>query len=317
MNVPVSFALEAQHATIQELVKLVDGLSASQGQMSPRDRNTFANVQMGLYAIAQAPAVFLSPAIHAQLKDAVAAYPEEGDTSREEMLWRPTGWLYSPAPLVQVRWRLPEDIAFFGGRELVPIQGVVWNFGLHVQRSTGEVTTELGIHGFSHARVGDTALHPTLHIYYREGETIGRRDPDPDQGGDQRDFPDEMWQLVQWVLVLNTFLKQTLLRTDEVPAERHLRKRWQRQYRKAAPPIHVVALRQVAHVPKPIGDEGLIEVTPEPVVWHCQWIVRGHWRRQWHPSTRTHEVQWIDSYLKGPEDQPLKAPAATVYAARR
>lgn len=34
-------------------------------------------------------------------------------------------------------------------------------------------------------------------------------------------------------------------------------------------------------------------------------VVRGHWRRQWHPSLQEHRHIWIDSHVKGPADAPL------------
>lgn len=36
-----------------------------------------------------------------------------------------------------------------------------------------------------------------------------------------------------------------------------------------------------------------------------RWTVRGHSRRQWHPSTKTHEVVWIEPHTAGPRDAPL------------
>jgi hypothetical protein len=48
--------------------------------------------------------------------------------------------------------------------------------------------------------------------------------------------------------------------------------------------------------------------------WKQRWLVRGHLRAQWYPSTKSHQVIWIAPYLKGPEDAPLKLP---VYAVTR
>lgn len=44
---------------------------------------------------------------------------------------------------------------------------------------------------------------------------------------------------------------------------------------------------------------------PQIVEWNHRWIVRGHWRNQWHPSLQTHRQRWIFPHIKGPEDQPL------------
>ncbi|MES8350251.1 hypothetical protein U6T76_12335, partial [Cutibacterium acnes] len=39
---------------------------------------------------------------------------------------------------------------------------------------------------------------------------------------------------------------------------------------------------------------------------HTRFLVRGHWRQQYHPSDHSHRPRWINSYLKGPEGAPLK-----------
>jgi hypothetical protein len=41
------------------------------------------------------------------------------------------------------------------------------------------------------------------------------------------------------------------------------------------------------------------------VDWSHRWLVSGHWRNQWLPSRSCHRPQWIDPYVKGPEDRPL------------
>lgn len=42
------------------------------------------------------------------------------------------------------------------------------------------------------------------------------------------------------------------------------------------------------------------------VDWSCRWIVGGHWRKQWYPSSQTHRPVFIVPYVKGPDDKPLK-----------
>lgn len=44
---------------------------------------------------------------------------------------------------------------------------------------------------------------------------------------------------------------------------------------------------------------------PKNVDWTHRWIVGGHWRRQWYPSTKTHEWVYIYEHVKGPEHLPL------------
>jgi hypothetical protein len=39
--------------------------------------------------------------------------------------------------------------------------------------------------------------------------------------------------------------------------------------------------------------------------WHHQWIVRGHWRRQWYPREDSHKPVYVSPYLKGDPNKPL------------
>jgi hypothetical protein len=48
-----------------------------------------------------------------------------------------------------------------------------------------------------------------------------------------------------------------------------------------------------------------------------QWIVSGHTRKQWYPSTQTHKFIFIDPYIKGPEGAPMLPFRGTLYRARR
>lgn len=51
--------------------------------------------------------------------------------------------------------------------------------------------------------------------------------------------------------------------------------------------------------------------------YSARWVVRGHWRQQAHgPGRSQRRTQWIESYIKGPEDAPL-APHTLVRAWRR
>lgn len=66
-----------------------------------------------------------------------------------------------------------------------------------------------------------------------------------------------------------------------------------------ANPVKIVTLRRQINVTP--DDDHL----SEPVDWSHRWLVSGHWRNQWLPSVGAHRLQWIDEYVKGPEDKPL------------
>jgi hypothetical protein len=74
------------------------------------------------------------------------------------------------------------------------------------------------------------------------------------------------------------------------------------------PAVTVITLRQARRAPS--GEE------PRRVDWRARWLVRGFWRQQWYPSLGAHRAIWIDAYVKGPEDRPLRI-REHVYAWRR
>ncbi len=39
--------------------------------------------------------------------------------------------------------------------------------------------------------------------------------------------------------------------------------------------------------------------------WSHRWVVRGHWRNQWHPNSKRYAPVWVMPHVKGPEDKPL------------
>jgi hypothetical protein len=48
------------------------------------------------------------------------------------------------------------------------------------------------------------------------------------------------------------------------------------------------------------------------VQWKCRWLVRCHQRAQWYPSTQSHKIIWIESFIKGPDNAPIKQEAYRV-----
>jgi hypothetical protein len=48
-----------------------------------------------------------------------------------------------------------------------------------------------------------------------------------------------------------------------------------------------------------------------------RFIVSGHWRNQWYPSSQMHRQIWISPFVKGPEDAPLVVRPRRVYTWNR
>lgn len=77
---------------------------------------------------------------------------------------------------------------------------------------------------------------------------------------------------------------------------------------KEQPLLRVVKVRRLAPKESEVSRS---------VDWSCRWEVEGHWRMQWFPSEGVHRPVYIHSYVKGPEDKPLKAKTETIFSVVR
>jgi hypothetical protein len=124
-----------------------------------------------------------------------------------------------------------------------------------------------------------------------------------------RDRNMDMLHEVRWVYAAFHLMSQRLALTFDQEADRSLRRRFAKESIAPAPFLRVVTLRRM-EAERPKGDGQAVD-------WHWQWIVRGHWQNQWYASKGEHKLIFIEAYVKGPENRPLKPPVATVYAAAR
>ena len=96
----------------------------------------------------------------------------------------------------------------------------------------------------------------------------------------------------------------TLMAQPQV-TERRRRDQSRRDVQRAArtgestSPVTIVDLRPLRTQPVTDRDETGRRL-------HTRFLVRGHWRQQYHPSDHSHRPRWINSYLKGPKGAPLK-----------
>lgn len=118
------------------------------------------------------------------------------------------------------------------------------------------------------------------------------------------------------------FLQLKVVAKERRTLPRAERRRREREGR-PAPDVYAVVLRRAEHHDKPHTQaEAEEELTPEQVQHHreytCQWLVGGHWRRQFYPSVQEHRPKYIEPYIKGPTDRPMKIHATSkVFVARR
>ena len=104
-----------------------------------------------------------------------------------------------------------------------------------------------------------------------------------------------------------SFIRQKIVSFQDYRSPRALVRRFQRATHTEAPLVRVIHLRKREVRGRENGDS-------EQRDWSHRWIVSGHWRKQWYSSRQRHEPLFIGSYVKGPDDKPLKARKVNLYA---
>lgn len=103
-------------------------------------------------------------------------------------------------------------------------------------------------------------------------------------------------ELARLIACLWSMVQQRIAMVSPGFASRAERRRSQRTLGDI-PPFMVVRLRR---------PQSASEVSEHrDVEWSHRWIVDGHWRNQYHPSTNEHVPTWIAPHVKGPADKPL------------
>ena len=95
------------------------------------------------------------------------------------------------------------------------------------------------------------------------------------------------------------------------PIERHRRKQFMRENALEAQPsdVKIVELRRIDSPSEGTDGEGH---------YSCRWVVDGHWTHQAYGSGRAlRKLLYINPYVKGPSDKPLRVPKQTVYVVDR
>lgn len=127
------------------------------------------------------------------------------------------------------------------------------------------------------------------------------RDPLPDDRASSED--EEFMRVVRSMWLL---MQQPLAAVTEVDVDRAAKRRLQRAGREPSS-VRVISLRRSQN------DGGAAGIGRD---YSHQWVVRGHWRQQWHPKRQVHRPVWIAPHIKGPEGAPLIG-GEKVYAWKR
>ena len=104
------------------------------------------------------------------------------------------------------------------------------------------------------------------------------------------------------------FIRQECVSIQTAPASRPIRRHLPKAYT-AEPVIKIIQLRRRS--PATNGGES------QSRDYSCRWLVRGHWRNQFYPSSQSHRPRFIPAYVKGPDDKPLKSTKSSIFAVVR
>lgn len=120
-------------------------------------------------------------------------------------------------------------------------------------------------------------------------------------------FPEDLPAGSDQLLGLLAFLNSPYIETMPQRADRAARREFERLGPAAwpyAPEVNVVQLRSR---PAPEREQADAPGATRGADGH--WWVRGHIRRQWHPSEQAHHLQWIAAHIAGDPGKPLKGHA--------
>lgn len=109
---------------------------------------------------------------------------------------------------------------------------------------------------------------------------------------------------ISWVATFFRFIAQRILTAERRPIRNRAARR-----RFADSPLHDPVVRVVELRRRETYQREILE--SEPAEWSCQWLVRGHWHR--YHTREGLQPRWVNPYVKGPDDKPLKPPRVTVY----
>lgn len=152
---------------------------------------------------------------------------------------------------------------------------------------------------------GNPGIYPLAFWYWKIGETL---EIAADTSGVET--PAQLTRL-RYVAALFAIMDQQIVVARKERADRATRKRMERDGWTHEPMVRVVQLRRASN------QHARHDSSSVPVEWSCSWVVRGHWRQQFYPSTGEHRPVFVLPYIKGPDDKPLKAPAERVFAVVR
>lgn len=126
--------------------------------------------------------------------------------------------------------------------------------------------------------------------------------PPYDLPGNQKSQHNPLYLVVRMLEFLKTHAEVRTERLSHADRKYNFRDHRSTVKQKLRPEICVITLRTPE--PQPVT----VEQEARNIEWSHRWVVRGHSRNQYYPSTGEHRTIWIESYEKGPEDKPFHTP---------
>lgn len=116
---------------------------------------------------------------------------------------------------------------------------------------------------------------------------------------------------IRWVYTALHLMSQRLTITSTESVSPLARSMAHRKGRKLNSLLKVVSLRRMEY------DRQQEQGKHSDREYHWQWLVRGHWRRQPYGHGASYKNIFIEAYVKGPQNAPLKPLVRTLFVAAR
>jgi hypothetical protein len=270
------------------------------GSITPEQMHlefALSNTEAALYVLPRAVPYFWSAEMASLVAEVSRQYPLDAvldpERLRDEYFWY---WCDSPF----VHMTAPQQ---GGGSSRVPIHAVAAG----VDRTTGKPHLRVVVF----ERLSDGRIVSIYATSWSFGEKPGMTEYSTgwlEQHG-QIEEDDAPRRMFQFVLAAQQWLAQRILTSEESAPNRHARRRAARAL-EHVPSVNVIALRAYE-------SSRSMRSERREVDWSHRWIVSGHWRKQYHPSTGENVPTWIGPHIKGPEDKPLKVDGPRVFGVIR
>lgn len=246
----------------------------------------------------------------------------------------PQGWLWIETPF---KVPIPADLTAKEKEGLQKIRETIPNYTTRIAAigwrpiNEGQITAK-GMQGDVAGRVAGTGAYQFLtfisgmttddgfgcwsYFLFQEGDKLIDRIREFEHisvevGGSYPEEPESnMLHEMRWIYSAFYLMAQRLSMSVQHNTDRGTRRRNEFQKLKVTPFIRVITLRRMEEAREKAGNVGTVD-------FQWQWEVRGHWRNQWYPSENTHKPVFVDAYIKGPEDKPLKPPGVKLFVAGR